>query len=230
MTELTVTKSNSFIDASHERFTLYEMRILLFAASKYDAAAAARGHEVTLRVAEFAQAWGLDSKTAYAATKEACDVLFEREIRTMRPTKKGHTFLRRRLVTSADYNEGEGQIALKFHDEIAPHLVAMKDGFTQYRLANVANLRSFPAIRLYEIAARHVRDGHFVERIEILREQLGVGALEWRDFQRDVLAPVIVAINAESDLRLSMKPQKGTGEERQRFVAVRFEIERVGVA
>jgi plasmid replication initiation protein len=56
-----------------------------------------------------------------------------------------------RLLHHSEYNKGEGTLTLRFHDELKPALLQLKERFTQIPLKTVFRLQGGYAIRWFEM-------------------------------------------------------------------------------
>ena len=204
-----VVKSNSLIQASY-KLTLNEQRLVLLAVAGLNSARPGNRpgfnqvDRIRITAEEFREAWNLSSKDAYAALKDATNDLYERsivEINGKRTTKD-------RWVSRVAYHDGEGWAELSFSPHITPHLTSLSGKFTEYRLGQVANLRSTYAVRLFEWCIQFVDNGWLIISLDDLAQRLGVGYKLYNDIRRYVIEPAVKELQAKSNLDIKWEPIK----------------------
>lgn len=212
MTDL-VTKSNKLIQAL-QTLTLTESRLLQLVI--VDARETGHGlssdKPLELNAMRYAEAFGVESCTAYDALIAAEDTLFKRQFTV---TNSDGSVTKSRWIQDANYQKGEGRILITLTRVVIEHVTQI-DGFeqhfTQYRLKQTAQLTSAYAIRLYELLIQWRKTSKTpVLELEKFRQQLGVGVNEYQkmnDFKRRVLDLAVGQINEHTDITASYEQIK----------------------
>jgi plasmid replication initiation protein len=214
-----VVKSNALIQASY-KLTLNEQRLVLLAVAGLNSKRVAvrpgfnQVDGIRITAEEFREAWNLSSKDAYNALKDATNELYERSIVEI----KGKRVTKDRWVSRVAYHDGEGWAELSFSPHITPHLTSLGKNFTEYRLGQVANLRSTYAVRLFEWCIQFIDNGWLVISLDDLKQRLGVGYKLFNDIRRKVIEPAVKELQAKSNLDIQWEPIK----EGKAVKAVRF--------
>jgi plasmid replication initiation protein len=214
-----VVKSNALIQASY-KLTLNEQRLVLLAVAGLNSKRVAvrpgfnQVDGIRITAEEFLEAWNLSSKDAYNALKDATNELYERSIVEI----KGKRVTKDRWVSRVVYHDGEGWAELSFSPHITPHLTSLGKNFTEYRLGQVANLRSTYAVRLFEWCVQFIDNGWLVISLDDLKLRLGVGYKLFNDIRRKVIEPAVKELQAKSNLDIQWEPIK----EGKAVKAVRF--------
>lgn len=204
-----VVKSNSLVQASY-KLSLNEQRLILLAVaglnSKHPGIRPGFNQVEGIRITaeEFREAWKLSSKDAYNALKDATNELYERSIVEI----KGKRTTKDRWVSRVAYHDGEGWAELSFSPHITPHLTSLGQNFTEYRLGQVANLRSTYAVRLFEWCIQFVDTGWLVISLDDLVQRLGVAYSRYVDIRRYVIEPAVKELQAKSNLDIEWVPVK----------------------
>lgn len=206
-----VVQSNELIQASYA-MTLNEQRLLLACISQIDSRQMLeRGEKFTLTV-EQAQDIFYSEKSAQNAYRDLADAaerLFERKVRIALPENKE---LLTRFVQSVLFEPGNKQVAIEFANEIIPYLSQLEANFTKYRLANIVQLTSSHAVRIYELIVSWAGQGLNYKKMEI-KELRGLLGLEnkykdFKDFNRNVTQIALKQINDSTDFMLKVSFQK----------------------
>lgn len=216
-----VVKSNALVQASY-KLSLNEQRLILLAVaglhSKRPGVRPGLNQVDNIRItaAEFAEAWKLPIGKAYEALRDATNELYERTIHEIKD--KHHKKMR--WVSAVQYHDGEGWAKLSFTPHVTPHLTSLSGKFTEYRLGQVANLRSTYAVRLFEWCIEFVDTGWMQMRLDDLVQRLGVAYTRYADIRRKVIEPAVTELQAKSNLEITWEPVK-TG---RAVTSVRFEF------
>ncbi|MCL7946181.1 RepB family plasmid replication initiator protein [Marinobacter sp. ATCH36] len=208
-----VVKSNAVIEASY-RLSVMEQRVILAAISQI------RRDQVVsddvmyeLNVNTLRELSGTKSKAIYTDLKEAVNHLYERSIVIEKPPngREGSTKkLKTRWIQSAIYSDDEGIIKLRFSKDIIPYLNQLNSHFTSYALAEVIQLTSAHAYRLYELLIQYREFGKRNIAIEDLRRWLDLGdkygALY--DLKKRVIDPAVRQINEKTPYQVKYAQTK----------------------
>jgi plasmid replication initiation protein len=213
LTERHVNMSNVLIRAA-QGLSLAEKRIVACCVSKIDSK---RMPDMTkplvarISAMEFAETFGIDPTTAYEELKAAETSLSERWIRYEKPGPKGPKQERMRWVGRVTYSKGEGWVEVAFWHEVVPHLVALRERFTSYKLAQAAALRSIFSWRLLELFAQFRSTG--LLRIHIDEFAHAMDASEscrknFKDMRRRIIAPAVRELTEKDGYQIEWSTQK----------------------
>jgi plasmid replication initiation protein len=203
-----VVKSNALIRASY-KLTLNEQRLILLVVAGLNSKRSAirpgfnQVEGIRISAAEFAEAWKLSPKVAYEALRDAANDLYERSIVEI----TGKRTDKMRWVSSISYHDGEGWASLSLSPQVTPHLTALANGnFTEYRIGQVANLRSTYAVRIFEWCIQFVDTGWMQVSLDDLTRRLDVGYKLYNDIRRKVIEPAVKELKAKSNLDIDWEP------------------------
>ncbi len=213
MNQPQVYKSNALIEAQY-RLSVAEQRIMLACISQVR-----RDQPITddklysVSAAEIAAMSDTSTKQAYRELEKAALRLKRREVRLVeQPNGQGRK--RKVMLTgwvqTIIYIEEEGRVELRFTKDMLPYLTQLSTEFTKYALADVAQMTSAHAIRLYELLCQW-RDARAREvSVEWLREafQLGDKYPAIKDFKRWVVEPAVKQINEHSPMWVKWSQRK----------------------
>jgi plasmid replication initiation protein len=199
---LVIVKHNKVIEACYQ-LTLSEQRILLACIGQIDSSEQlTTQYKFEITVNEIEKLAGVGN--AYRDIREASEKLLKRVIKIDQPDKntKNLEYTLTHWVDSCDYYPKEGKVVLAFSRPIIPYLSQLSQNFTQYKIKNVAKMRSSYSIRLYELLCQWLSVGKREIRVDWLREQWGVADKYQRlsDFKKWIILIAIDEINEHSNL------------------------------
>ena len=205
--ERIVVWANAVAEARYS-LSVPEQRLILWLAAQIERADDAL-KEWTLSVLEMQEITGGTGGSIYERVKEACDRLFTRKLELQLDEQgwvRGITWMRH-----VDYHEGTGMIRLRFHDDLKPVLLKLKERFSMIPLKTVFRLRSGYAIRWYEllVARRHLET--FSMEVGELRAWLGIEADELpmvKDLRKRAIDVARAELDAKADLTFTYAPIK----------------------
>jgi plasmid replication initiation protein len=195
-----VKVSNSLNRASYT-LSLPEKRLLMLAVSHLD-------HETSdgmihITANEFADFFALNRDGAYRTLKNASENLWSRTLVTEDGTKY-------RWIITSKYNEG-GTIELEFHPKLKPHLLQIKNNFTQYFLHRASNFKLMYTWRLFELLMQFRNTGLLVISLDDFKKSLDVPNAYNKDFGKirdKVITPALNEILEKDGLVVDWKPLK----------------------
>ncbi len=203
--ELTISKANSFVEASYQ-MTLDEMRVLSLTLGVFDPLNPVRGFEFT--VTEFCQHFpDVNPDIAYTQVQKAILKIAKRDM-VLRDDEK--MFVAVPFVTKRVYFKTEGRFYIEFHEDLIPYIANLKARYTKYELVNIGAFTSTHTIRLYELCSQYKTVGKREIKIDDLKDWLQVkGKYDlYADFRKRVIEPSVNEINKKSDLLISVEPVK----------------------
>lgn len=152
---------------------------------------------------EFADFFALNRDGAYRTLKNASENLWSRTLVTEDGTKY-------RWIITSKYNEG-GIVELEFHPKLRPHLLQIKNNFTQYLLHRAADFKLMYTWRLFELLMQFRTTGLLVISLDDFKNCLDVPSAYDRDFgliRSKVIKPAIAEILEKDGLVVDWKPLK----------------------
>ncbi len=203
--ELTISKANSFVEASYQ-MTLDEMRVLSLTLGVFDPLNPQRGFEFT--VSEFCQHFpDVNPDIAYTQVQKAILKIAKRDM-VLRDDAK--MFVAVPFVTKRVYFKTEGRFYIEFHEDLMPYIANLKARYTKYELVNIGAFTSTHTIRLYELCSQYKTVGEREIKLSELKDWLQVSDKYpiFYDFKKRVITPSVDEINAKSDLLVSAVPIK----------------------
>ncbi|OMG71401.1 RepB family plasmid replication initiator protein [Burkholderia ubonensis] len=213
--EKNVNMSNVLTRAAHS-LLLAEKRLIAACISKIDSVPTgelARKGAWTVRLSaiEYAEAFEVDTNTAYDQLQSASESLFNRYIRTIKETRKGPEEYKFRWVGGVKYHKGEGWVELHWWHEVVPHLYGLRREFTSYKLRHAAALRSVYSWRLFECLRSWQDKGHYSPDIEEFHRAMDVPESCRKDFKAlrvRVIEPAVKELTEKNNLLVKWDTRK----------------------
>ena len=206
-----ITKSNAIVNSSY-RFSLNEMRIVLYGLSHIDPTAKEFPlfHRIHIRdLAEFYNIGEKDRGSFYDNIKHALLNKFWTREFSYFDEELGEVVKRQWLI-EVRYGRKDGSLAYHYNPLIQKELQQLAKRFTSYFLTNVANMKSSYSIRIYEIAVMYLNASGksktiFTKKIEDLKHNLDISDKYSRmhNFKARVLEHARKEINQHSDITLN---------------------------
>ncbi|QDY46916.1 replication initiation protein (plasmid) [Planococcus glaciei] len=133
-----VAQGNDLIEARHTNpLSVREQKIVLTMVSMIQPTDE-DFKDYRISIKEFSEMLGLEGSAKYTELKEITKDLMSKSIEIPR-ADGGWLFAN--WVSSAEYQKGEGIIALSFSPKLKPYLLQLKNAFTSYRLSNILSLK-----------------------------------------------------------------------------------------
>lgn len=199
MNNLSVTKSNSLIDASY-KLNAQAQKLVLACLGKIDSRPdKLPTKEVTITASEFSELMGIDMKNAHRELYKAADSLFKCSIVLKDENEETELYW---VQKKAKKLKGEGAVTLTWSDDVLKYICQLKSRFTSYKLRNIAQLQSSHSIRLYELLMKFNATGERVIYLDDFKSSLGISDKypEFKDLNKWVIKPAIEELNQRSDL------------------------------
>lgn len=201
--KLVVTQANKLIEASYT-MTLEEKRVVLLMVSlvrKDDQ----DFQTYRIPITDIRDYLGLRTNKLYDDIKRVADSLLSRVLHI---AEEGGGWLKVGWVASARYvpkGHKGAEVAcldLSFSPEMKPYLLELKSHFANYMLQNVAGLRSFYSIRLYELLKSRRRLQSFTLAVADLRRMLKAEAkyANHKDFRTRVILTAQSELEQKTDI------------------------------
>ncbi|WP_276946634.1 replication initiation protein [Haematobacter massiliensis] len=228
-----VSTSNALTRAGHG-LSLSEKRLVFLAIARMNSSRDLP-EKVSLRsrvsAAEYAEAFDVESHTAYEALRDAASHLFERKISFYQPafTRKGKplkpTLVNMRWVGEVHYQDGEGYVDLYWWPRLMPHLTGLKQQFTRYQLQQASALRSAYSWKLLELLTSYEDSGRIEIDIDDFATAMGATDKQRENFaqvRRKIIEPAVAELIEKDGWLIDWHPVKAG----RRVAAVRFTFRR----
>jgi plasmid replication initiation protein len=187
--------SNSLNKASYT-LSMPEKRLLMLAISHLDRES--DNCMISITANDFANCFSLNRDGVYRTLKSASEKLWTRTLVTEDGTKY-------RWIITSKYNDG-GAIELEFHPKLKPHLLQLKDNFTQYFLHRAADFKLMYTWRLFELLMQFRTKGFLTIGLEDFKAALDIPSAYNRDFgkiREKVIDPALTEILESDGLRVT---------------------------
>ena len=209
-----VVKDNALVSAAY-RLTLAEQRLILLAIidARELGLEINEKHELEIKASSYQSSFNVSRQAAYMALKEASETLMKRTFSyTYTSGKSNLRHAKSAWLQYIDYSEQEASVKLIFATKVIPLICKLEKQFTSYELAQVSELTSAYAIRLYELLMqwKTAKKTPVLELMEF-RKKLGVEASEYmqmHNFKSRVLDAAVSQINASTDISASYEQHK----------------------
>ena len=197
MSMVKIAKSNYLIEASYN-LSLQEQRLILACLSKINSTQAPK-REVSLLASEYSELMKVSIKNAHRELYSAADKLYERSVIVAAPEKtEEFRWIQKKVI----FHKGEGKITLSWSEDVLAYIGQLKRRFTTYRLADIANLNTSYAIRIYELLMQFNATKKRLISLEEFRKlfQLEDKYPLFKDLNKWVIKPAVKEINDSSNL------------------------------
>ncbi len=214
-----VTKSNYFIMNSSYDLSLEEQKVILTLASMVQPTDE-EFKPYKFKIAEFMTLLGVEDKSKYTEipriTKELMKKVFE--------IQEGKAFIQTAWLSGAKYEKGTGYVELTFSPYLKPYMLQLNSMFTQYKLANILNMKSKYSPRIYEFLKcnEFKKQGYIEIEIDELRKLLKADNVypKYNDFKRFIIERTQKELKKLTDINFSFEEIK-TG---RKVTTLRFYI------
>ena len=217
MTNKLVVKSNDLISANYN-LNLNEQKMVLCAVSKLD-----RNDEkfnsISLNISEFIEILNITDRN-YEQVRNIARNLRRKEI--IIDTEKSEYITG--WFSGVNFDKGDGNITIRFDEDLVPYLLKLKERFTRYELKNILSMKSTYSIRIYELLKQYETIGKRDFKLDKFKECLGMEESMYSrfyDLERRVLKVAKDEINEYTDLNINYEKIK-TG---RRITSILFTIE-----
>lgn len=194
-----VTKSNYFIMNSSYDLSLEEQKIILTLASMVQPTDE-EFKPYKFRISEFMDLVGVIDKSKYTEipkiTKELMKKVFE--------IHEGNKLIQTAWLSGVVYEKGTGMVELTFSPYLKPYMLKLNSMFTQYKLANILNMKSKYSPRIYELLKcnEYKKQGYIEIEVDELRKLLRTDNIYplYADFKRKVIMTTKNELKKLSDI------------------------------
>ncbi len=206
-----VKVSNELVRAV-QRLTLNEKRLLMLGLSKLNTDMGIN-QLINIKASELANMYGMQSSNAYTALKDTKDRLWEREAII------DDTGIR--WIITYRMQPKAGCISLRFHPDLEPHILDLKNRFTQYLLSRAAEFSHVYSWRLFELLMQFRTTGVLNVPVEEFKRILETPEAYERDFGLIRSKVINVALKEIKD-KASLPVKLSVTKEGRKIVMLRF--------
>ncbi len=209
-----VKKDNNMIQGRYKLTTAEAKFVLMIIAQIEMKDEDLKDYKITVK--EIEEKIGIGEKN-HKKIYELCKGLMKKEL-TLKTSYEEWTIFS--WFSSVNYKKGI--ITCHIAPELKPHLLKLKEKFTQYSLQNILNLKSIYSIRIYELAKQYEKVGYRILEVEEMQKMFDVpkSFLRYSQFNQKVLQVAKKEINEKTDLSIELEEiKKG-----KKVVAIKFLI------
>ncbi len=138
--------------------------------------------------------------------------------------QEGKAFIQTAWLSGAKYEKGTGYVELTFSPYLKPYMLQLNSMFTQYKLANILNMKSKYSPRIYEFLKcnEFKKQGYIEIEIDELRKLLKADNVypKYNDFKRFIIERTQKELKKLTDINFSFEEIK-TG---RKVTTLRFYI------
>lgn len=195
-----VTISHELTRAAYS-MSLNEKRILLKAAAELDSYGQP-DQLIEINAGVCAEFYSMNPKSAYRHLATAIERLWDRTL----VLKDG---TRMRWVITSKYEEG--RILIKFHPDLNPHLLDLKEKFTRYLLSRAASFKLLYSWRIFELIMQYKATGYLKIELDEFKTALEIPKSYDKDFgliRSKVINPAVKEIKEKDGLKITWNPIK----------------------
>lgn len=200
---LSIVISNELVRAAQD-LTLNEKRLLMIGVARLNDSLGIE-QLITVTADDYATTYGIARNNAYKALKQAEVKLWERELNIY------SIRLRLRWIISVRYSNDEGELLLKFHPDLEPHITNLKTRFTRYMLSRAAEFKSIYSWRLFELLMQFRTTGTVTISLDDFKKTMEVPEAYDRDFgliRSKVINLALNEIRDKSNLPVTFQTKK----------------------
>jgi plasmid replication initiation protein len=107
-----------------------------------------------IKIQDLAKILDITSQSIYRDVMEMCKHLLQ-EIVYIGDGNPKHKWKMYQWCSTCEYDEGT--ITIKLHEKLKPHLIQLKQHYTQYMLQDILMLKTVYAVRLYELIREEMK-------------------------------------------------------------------------
>ena len=203
-----VVKSNALVNAMVD-MRLQELRFMGYCISQIDRniqLQEGQPLDLEINVKGFADSFDIDPKYAYGLIKNLSDRLRQKTIEFM----SGSYEIGVGLISKRKYHIDEGRLWIRFDEDLVPHIIDLKDNFTQYRIKDVYHFQRASTWRVYELLKQYKKLKKRYVDLEDFKWKLGIEEKYPRvvDLKKRIINPAINEINETSDIQVQYETNK----------------------
>lgn len=203
MNNLSVTKSNSLIDASY-KLNVQAQKLVLACLGKVDPRREIP-KEITITAAEFSDLMGIPN--AHRELYLAADALFASVIKIREDNNDIEVYW---IQKKSKKIKGAGSVTITWSDDVIKYISSLQSRFTSYKLRHIAELQSSHSIRMYELLMKFNSTGERVIYLDDFKSSLGLSDKYplFKDLNKWVIKPSVDELNQRSDLTIKYETIK----------------------
>jgi len=207
MRDYKVVKSNDLIQRTRFILTTLEQKIILYLISKIKPDNFEL-EESEFKIREFYELCMKDGDNGanYRYIKHTLKNLRDKSIWFKLPNGSETTLAWFSRVTM---NENNGTVKIKFDDIMKPHLLQLKEQFTQFSIRYILAMKSLYSIRLYELLKSYESMKEWTYEVQELKQKLFAETyIRYPDFRRKVIDIAVREINNYGDISVQYTVEK----------------------
>lgn len=209
-----VMKSNALNEAGYT-INLVAQRIILLAIieAREQGTMIKVGGILHITASDYQKHFECDPSTSYSSLKSACESLYEADFVWNDIDAKGRKKVNKsRFVQRASYSEDGGYIEIMFGNDVIPLITRLSEQYTEYELAQIKDLNSIYALRIFEMLMQWSGIGKTpVIKLEDLRGRLGIEEGQYKqmsNFKIRVLDFAVKEINDNTNVTVEYSQEK----------------------
>ncbi|WP_043902860.1 replication initiation protein [Helicobacter cetorum] len=208
-----IAQDNRLIYSQYDEMTTNELKVFLWSVSKLNPLQDTHFIPCKAPISEILGALDHENLDAnYTYIRKLCDSLSKRAFTddtiSIDPTtnKQVKSFRSMPIFQVLEYTEGQAEITYQLNDYMRPYLLGLKERFTQTPLDCILPMKSYYAIRIYQMLLSEIKQNKNTLKINVayLQSILSVpkSLLVWDNFNRKVLKQAQKEINKYSNIVL----------------------------
>lgn len=217
MNNLSVTKSNTLVDASY-KLNVQAQKLVLACLGKVDTRKDIP-KEMTITASEFSELMGIPN--AHRELYLAADALFGSVIKIRDGNDDIEVYW---IQKKSKKIKGSGSITITWSDDVLKYISSLQSRFTTYKLRHIAELQSSHSIRLYELLMKFNSTGERIIYVDDFKSALGLCSKypQFKELNKFVVKPAVEELNLRSDLIIKYE----TIKKGRSVVALSFEFKK----
>jgi plasmid replication initiation protein len=198
-----VVKSNALVNAMQD-LSLQGTRFLAYVVSCFPRdikITPGLPYDMTIDVLNFAESFDIDLKNAYREVELLATQLQKKIIQFK---QDDGTRVKVCIITKQKYHDGEGRASIRIDEDLLPHILALREKFTKYKIKDVYQFTSAYTWRVYELLAqnkdikkREFELEEFKWKVGVTEKYSAIG-----DLKKRVIEPSVYEINKYSDIKV----------------------------
>jgi plasmid replication initiation protein len=205
LNNLTVTKSNKLIEASYQLNTNAQKLLLCCIAQLDSRVDAITNKEMTITTLEYERLTGVSNPRR--ELYKSVDALFRSSV--IVKSNESEEVEVYWIQKKTKKHKGDGAITVVWSEDVLQYLTQLQSRFTSYKLANISELNTAHAIRLYELLMRFKSTGERVIFVDDFKSALGISGKysTYKELNRRVIQPSLRELK-KSNLDIEFIPMK----------------------
>jgi plasmid replication initiation protein len=153
----------------------------------------------------------MDQRTCYGIIKQTWTSMNAKPLEVIEDGDNGLELVGYAWIEEVRYNPKTQDFSFKITAGAVPHLLGIKEKFSEYRLRDVSHFTSRTTWMLFEyLETLWEHQNSWRVELDELKAKLGIPGRypRWADFQRVIITPAINEINANTELSVTCEKEK----------------------